>query len=149
MMQVYRIPGKFLGRNESEKLARSHWAKANEIKRDETEASMLYAKQAGLEPVSGPVDLLVMFREQVEFYKNGRPKKMRDVDNVISALKPILDGLTKAGVLPDDGPKWVRRVIPSVQYAEDDPHITVAITDYLPERTVTFLPVELPGDKEE
>ena len=149
MMQVYRIPGKFLGRNETERLARSHWAKASEVKRDETDASMLYAKQAGLEPISGPVDVFILYREQIEFYKNGRPKKLRDVDNVIGASKPILDGLTRAGILPDDGPEWVRRVIQHVQYAEDDPHITVVLDDYRPERTVKFLPVELPGDKEE
>lgn len=142
--QKFTIPGRFLGRNESERLARSHWAKANKVKREETETVSLYARQAGIKPVEGPVDVSVVFAEEVRFFKNGNRKPVRDVDNIQSAVKPILDGLVEAGVLPNDSPEWVRRVIPNVKYVKKDPHITVAIMDYEEERHVVYPPVFVP-----
>lgn len=142
--QRFRIDGAYIGRNEAEKLARSHWSRASEVKRDETENAMLCAKGAGLKPVDGPVDVMVEFCEQVKFTKRGKRKKPRDCDNVQGAVKPILDGLVSAGVLPDDGPDWVKRVLPVVRYVRDDPHITVAVMPYSPRRTITYLPVNVP-----
>jgi Holliday junction resolvase RusA-like endonuclease len=51
----------------------------------------------------------------IDFYER---TKRRDVDNVQSATKFILDALVKAGILPNDNQRWVRqvyhRVLPSV-----------------------------------
>ena len=146
--QKFTIPGRFLGRNESERLARAHWAKANEVKREETDTTMLYAKQAGIKPVDGPVDVAVLFAEEVRFFKNGKRKPLRDADNIQAAVKSILDGLVKAGVMPDDSPDWVRRVIPTVKYVRDNPHITVIVMDYEEERHVVYPPVFVPESKE-
>lgn len=142
--QKFRIDGAYLGRNESERLARSHWSKANAVKRDETDMAMWCAKEAGLKPVDGPVEIMLEFNEEVKFYKNGRRKKLRDCDNVQGAAKPIIDGLVKAGVIPDDGPVWVRRVLPVVRFVRSDPHITVVVMPYKPRRTLTYLPVVIP-----
>ena len=149
MSQTFEIPGRFLGRNEAEKLARTHWSKANDVKREETDAVMLCAKQAGLKPVEGPVDVSVVFCEEVRFFKNGKRKKPRDVDNIHIGEKPILDGLVKAGVIPDDGPDWVKRVIPVVKYVRDNPHITVTVMDYEPFRRVAYPPVDMPESERE
>ena len=142
--QTFEIPGRFLGRNEAERLARSHWSKASEVKREETETVMLYARKAGIKPVMKPVEVSIVFSEEVKFYKNGKRKKIRDVDNVMGACKPILDGLVKANVLPDDNPDWVRRVIPVVKYVRNGPHITVTIMEYEPFRRVVYPPVNVP-----
>lgn len=147
VVQTYVIPGRMLGRNEEERLARSHWSKANEVKREETETSMLYAKEAGLKPVEGPVDVSIVFCEEVRFFKNGKRKKPRDVDNIQGAVKPIIDGLVKGGILPDDGPDYVRRVMPSVKYVTEDPHITVSVMEYEPRRRVEYPPVEVPEEE--
>lgn len=40
----------------------------------------------------------------------------RDVDNVKSANKFILDALVKTGVLKDDGPRYVKDIIGAVHY---------------------------------
>lgn len=149
MMRSYTIPGRMMGRNESERLAREHWSKANEVKRDETRLSETYARAAGIGPWQGPVDVVVIFAEKVELTKRGKPKKPRDADNIQGAEKAIVDGIVKAGIVPDDGPAHVRRVIPIVKYVEDDPHITVAISDYSPTLTITYPPVEIPGIKED
>lgn len=142
--QKFRIDGAYLGRNEEERLARSHWSKANEVKRDETEMAAWCAKEAGLKRVTYPVDVLIEFSEQVRFYKNGNRKKPRDCDNVQGAIKPIVDGLVRAGIVQDDGPDYVKRVIPIVRYVKEDPHITVAVMKYTPKRTITYLPVNVP-----
>jgi len=143
----FEIPGKFIGRNEAERLARSHWSKANEVKRDETQTAMLYARQSGIGPVDGPVDVCVAFREMVSLDADGNLKRPRDADNVMAGCKPVLDGMVKAGIFQDDGPKWVRRVIPVVRYVLDGPRITVAVMPYEPARVVTYPPVDLPGEE--
>lgn len=144
MNQTFEIPGRFLGRNETEKLARTHYTKAAEAKKDETELAMDYAKKAKLRRVTVPSEVAIIFVEQIRYFKNGKAKKLRDVDNVMGAAKPILDGLVAAGVLPDDGPYWVRRVIPTVKYEPDNPHVTVSVMDYEPYRIVYYQPVNVP-----
>lgn len=140
-VQTFVIDGKLLGRNEREYLARSHWAKANAEKKRETELAAWAAKQAGLKPIDRPCEVSIIYREQDQHYKNGKRKKRRDVDNVQDGCKPILDGLVRAGILPDDSPEWVRRVIPTVIYGDVEPHITVALMDYEPNRVIHFTPV--------
>lgn len=148
-MRSFMIPGSFIGRNEAERLSRSHWSKANEVKKQETETAMLYAMQSGIGPVEEPVDVFIVFCEQVGFFRNGKRKKPRDADNVHAAEKPILDGLVKAGIISDDGPDCVRRVIPVVLYVAENPHVTVIIDKYEPYRAVTFPPVEPPERREQ
>ncbi len=139
---MFVIEGKLLGRNERESLARSHWAKASAEKKRETELVAYLASK--LSPINEPCEVSIIYHEQVSFFKNGKRKKLRDVDNIHDGAKPILDGLVKAGIIPDDSPEWVRRVIPSVQYVTDNPHITVAVMGYEPNRAVHFPPVEIP-----
>lgn len=143
--QVFTIPGRMLGRNEREELARAHWSKAAREKRRETEYAMECIRSAGIKPADGPVDVSIVFNEQVGFFKNGKRKKPRDVDNIADAQKPILDALVKCGIVEDDGPDFVRRVIPVVKYTTEDPYIKVLIMDYEPRRRVTYVPVEVPG----
>lgn len=56
--------------------------------------------------------------------------RRRDLDNIAgTGQKFVLDGLVAAGVLPDDGPDWVREIH---HYADYDPMnvgVAVHITD--------------------
>lgn len=142
--QKFTIPGMTLGRNEMELLARSHWSKASKEKKLETEYAMACIKSAKVKPVETPCEVTVVFVEQVTFFKNGKRKKLHDVDNRIAGLKPILDALVRCGIIPDDGPEFVRRVIPIVKYTTGKPYIKVAIMPYEPHRRVTFAPVDIP-----
>ena len=144
MIQRFDIPGRMLGRNERERLARTHWRKANDAKQEETDMVAMHAKAAKLERVKVPSEVVIIYHELAQFYKNGNLKPLRDVDNVSDAQKPILDGLVRAGVLPDDNPYWVRRVIPSVKYVRENPRITVTVMDYEPYRIVYYQPVTVP-----
>lgn len=147
--QSFTIPGRMLGRNEREDLARTHWAKASKAKKRETEEVERCIRAAGIEPAAGPVEVSIVFSERVEFYKNGTRKKPRDVDNVADAQKPILDALVNCGIVPDDGPDYVKRVLPVVKYTKGEPHITVAVLDYEPWRRVTYPPVNVPRTADE
>lgn len=43
-------------------------------------------------------------------------EKRRDIDNVYSAHKYILDALQKLGILKNDNPQWVRGIWDSIKY---------------------------------
>ena len=46
--------------------------------------------------------------------------KMRDVDNVQSSIKYILDALVKAKILQNDGVKQIRGIYHQVEYGKED-----------------------------
>lgn len=52
----------------------------------------------------------------------------RDLDNIFSAKKFILDGLVEAGVIPDDSQKYVRALRDEVYIDKDHPRVEVEIT---------------------
>lgn len=145
-VQKFTVPGMTLGRNELEALARAHWSKAAKAKRDETKLVCACIRKAGIKPMETPCEVTVVFAEQVTFYKNGRRRKLHDVDNRMAGVKPVLDALVKCGIIPDDGPEHVRRVIPIVKYTCGKPYIRVALMPYEPHRRVTFAPVEIPEE---
>ena len=149
MRQVFTIQGAFSTRNEGEALARTHWSKAARLKKEETARAVAAAKGAHLSPVDGPVDIGIIFHEQVRFFRNGKRRKLHDVDNWFYGTKPILDGLVEAGILPDDGPDWVRRVLPVVAYTLGEPWVTVTIMDYKESRTVTYPPATIPERRDD
>ena len=74
-----------------------------------------------IEPVEAPVELLITFYE---------PSKRRDVDNVQSATKFILDALVASKILPNDNPQWVRQVYHVVKYTDrpEDKRVIVEMT---------------------
>lgn len=67
-------------------------------------------KAAGVRPVTKPVEVYLTFYE---------PNKRRDVDNIISSTKFILDALVEVHVLPDDSQKWVEQIHPIVKRGDD------------------------------
>lgn len=46
--------------------------------------------------------------------------KRRDVDNIQSSQKFVLDALQKCGILPNDNRKWVRQTVHTVVDADHD-----------------------------
>lgn len=54
--------------------------------------------------------------------------KRRDVDNVQSSVKYILDCLVKYKVLPNDNPKYVKQIIHNVKYSKEN-SVEVKIID--------------------
>ena len=109
MRFVYR--GRLAGRNKEINANRSHWAAGTKVKAD-AQASVAWAiKAAGLKPVTAPVDVYIEWHEA--------PRR-RDVDNIQSSAKYILDALVTAGVLPNDNQTWVRQVYQKVVKDDED-----------------------------
>ena len=48
-------------------------------------------------------------------------KRRRDVDNAVPTLKAICDGLVDAGLVPDDTPADMTKLMPRIIYSPDSP----------------------------
>ena len=75
----------------------------------------------GIEKVESPCVVEMRFTEE------DKPQK-RDLDNVESARKFILDSLVAAGMLPNDTPRWVVAIPSSTDYGEKA-KVTVTIRE--------------------
>lgn len=53
-------------------------------------------------------------RIKVELYYAPRFNRRRDQDNLVATLKPVVDGIVDAGVVPDDTQQFVERVWPII-----------------------------------
>lgn len=53
-------------------------------------------------------------RIRVELHFTPAQERIRDTDNLVAMLKPIVDGIKRAGVVPDDDERYVQREWPKV-----------------------------------
>lgn len=101
----FYIHGKLPGLNEYTYACRSSWQKGAKMKADiEKQISIavgIAKNQKQLFPVKDPVYVDFVWFEDT---------RKRDVDNIISAKKYILDVLQKFGILPNDNRNWVINV---------------------------------------
>lgn len=101
----FYIHGKLPGLNEYTYACRSSWQKGAKMKADiEKQISIavgIAKNQKQLFPVKDPVYVDFVWFEDT---------RKRDVDNIISAKKYILDVLQKSGILPNDNRNWVINV---------------------------------------
>ncbi|KPL21857.1 MAG: hypothetical protein AMJ93_08575 [Anaerolineae bacterium SM23_84] len=93
------------------------------LKRNATIKVRLSAVQDGLLPVGGPVWITFLWFV---------PDRRKDPDNVVFAKKFVLDGLVWAGILPNDGMRWIRHLEDGLAVDRDNPRIEVIIRE-LPE----------------
>ena len=91
----YEIQGRFATLNEHDNANRRNRFVGAKMKHDMTDMVMWQLK--GKEPVTEPC--------YVSFY--WRISNKADYDNVRFACKYVLDGMVRAGILPNDNPKWV------------------------------------------
>lgn len=111
MIQKFLIPFRLPGLNEVIAANRRNPHAGANLKRETDQAILFCIQRANLRPVSGPVAVQMVFTER---------NRRRDVDNVESAKKFILDALVKSGVLPGDSPRYVRAVPSYTQYGDAD-----------------------------
>lgn len=97
--------------NEVVQANRSGWQAGNRLKKQIESDIVYWIEQAKgrtqCEPVAQPINLHLIWHE---------PNRKRDVDNVQSSQKFILDAMQKAGIIPNDSPKYVQQIIHSVTY---------------------------------
>lgn len=118
--QMLIITGRLPGRNEAENAARTSWATGANLKKTNTERVYWECKAQRLEPVKGMAHITVTFYE-----KDYR----RDTDNILGGLKYILDGLVNAGIIVDDGRKYVDLSVNPVMVDKKNPRIEVEIEE--------------------
>lgn len=121
MTQTFIIWGRLPGLNEIIKADRSHWSVGSRLKKKTLEAVMWYIVAAGLKRIDKPV--VIHYR----FYEENR---LRDVGNILAgADKVIEDALVECGILPDDGQKWVRNIVPWFGVDKGNPRIEVELKE--------------------
>lgn len=99
MNQSFTIPDRFWSLNQLIAASKTHWSSYSNQEKHYRHTVWALAREAELQPVKGPCRIQVTFVE-----KDAR----RDIDGVMGgAIKPILDGLMDASVLPDDNRNWV------------------------------------------
>lgn len=96
-MQIFTIEQRLPGLNEYINALNINRYKGNALKREAQDAIGLAIKRARLEPVTEyPVFVFFEWHEKT---------KRRDLDNIASAKKFILDALQECGILDGDGQK--------------------------------------------
>lgn len=99
------IIGRLPSLNDYTRACRSHWSKGAKMKRQVEEDiawHILAARGAHkLRPVHGPVSLAIEWHES---------DRRRDLDNIVSAKKFILDAMQKTGIIPNDDREHVRAI---------------------------------------
>lgn len=84
---------------------RSHWSKGKKFKENVETLIGWHITQAmmkgDIKPITKPCEVFIHWHEKT---------KKRDVDNIQSAQKFILDAMQKYGVIPNDSRKYIRQI---------------------------------------
>lgn len=65
----------------------------------------------------------------VELHYVPRDARRRDRDNLVATLKPCMDGLVDAGVIPDDTPEYLTWTVHIDPPNRADPHLYLLIRE--------------------
>lgn len=120
MNQYLEIPFRLPSLNEVNAANRGSRYLGAQLKRETDAALSLIIKAAHMKPVQLPCIVHMLFEEQ---------NKRRDVDNVESAKKFILDALVKSGILQNDTPKYVIGSPSFTRYVDGGARVLVTIIE--------------------
>lgn len=110
MKQILKIPFKLPSFNDYNNICRRNKWEANNFKKG-VQGDIVWAiRKSKLEKMTNAV--------KVSFFWIERTKK-RDIDNVMSAKKFILDALVESKVLVNDSPKYVCEITDKLIYDRD------------------------------
>lgn len=88
------------------------------LKRETQKLIEAYISISNLTPVDCPVIIELSWQE---------PNNRRDVDNIQSSKKFILDALVEMKILPNDTRKWVTQIYDTVTTDKERPGVWVLI----------------------
>lgn len=100
-MQKILINAKLPSLNEVIEKNRTNPYIGAKLKKETQRLIEAYILESRAKRIEEPVEVMIRWHEK---------DKRRDVDNIQSAAKFILDALQEAGILPTDGRKWVKQV---------------------------------------
>lgn len=55
-------------------------------------------------------------------------KRRRDADNPVLTSKSWCDGMVDAGIVPDDTPQWMTKLMPRIEYVKGKSAVTFFVT---------------------
>ena len=117
-----RLPGM----NELISANRTNKYRGSKLKKDTDEMISLYILNAvnngKLKPIQGACTISFDWCERT---------KKRDVDNIQSSQKFVLDALQKTGIIPNDSQRYVQQTFHRVLHTESD-YVIVEITEVMP-----------------
>jgi Holliday junction resolvase RusA-like endonuclease len=119
-VQIFTIKGRLPSRNEITAADRGNRYAANKLKKSTERDIMWQARTQRLRSVQGPCTIHIDWVE---------PNRKRDVDNIQSAAKMILDALVSMGVLSGDGQKYVTQVTHAIHVDMYHPRVVVTIEE--------------------
>ena len=97
--------GRLAGRNVEINANRYHWAAGAKVKANAEQALgwsiQIATLKREIRPIEKPVQIYIEWHEA--------PRR-RDVDNIQSSAKYVLDALKAAGIIKDDNQTWVKQV---------------------------------------
>ena len=120
MRASFTIPGRFPSLNEYIDAERTFRMKAAAMKRKHTDRVCERAQAADMPVFRNPVFIVIDWVE---------PNRRRDPDDIRFGLKFVLDGLVKAGVIPNDTQRWVLGIEDRYFTDHDRPRVQVTIYD--------------------
>ena len=135
--QSFAIDGELVDFNKYVNACRGHWSNGKRLKEEQDDVVCAYIRKGRVKPMEGPVEIGISWIE-----KQRRGGRLRDVDNIASATKFILDALVKCRIIPDDNPRIVRNVYHYYKFNAENPRIEVTLMDYDPRgRTIHYMPI--------
>lgn len=96
------IEGRLPSLNDYTRANRAHWSKGAKYKSNVEAAIMWHIRSAMIQGKLWPVTKKIVLH--IDWHESD---KRRDVDNIVSAKKFILDAMQKMGVIPNDNRKYV------------------------------------------
>ena len=117
--QFFTIPCELPSLNQFLDAGKAHWSRYAKLKKEYSTLISILARLQ-LKPVTGRVSMDFHW-----FCKDRR----RDPDNVSSAKKFVLDGLTDAGILPDDSWRWVVGFSDHFEIDKNSPRVEITIDE--------------------
>ena len=124
-MQKFTIPGRLDGLNQIISANRENKYKGANLKKKNEEVVLQSLLAYKVKPVSEPVFLKFHWVEA---------NQKRDMDNIASAKKMILDALVKAGILKNDGWNNIIGFEDTFDIDKENPRIEVTIIQQAKEK---------------
>ncbi len=113
----FDIPGRLPGTNEIIEAAKSHYEVYAKMKDEYTNMVAWLAKKL---PKYDCISLAITWYE---------PNEKRDPDNVMGGQKFILDGLVRAGTIPNDTKKHIKSITHIPELDRQNPRVEVEICE--------------------
>ncbi|QOH58941.1 hypothetical protein C6Y44_04080 [Rhodococcus rhodochrous] len=90
--------------------SRMHWSKSSRITKQIRTTAWLLAKQSTIPTGCAHLTVGLHYRP--------KDRRRRDADNLLPVLKAACDGLVDAGLVPDDTPDLMTKLMPVIHAVE-------------------------------